>query len=128
MAFAFGGGGRGVVIFQKMFGRACGAFHLIGNILAQCFGVQTFTVVWPQFQAATTQLDAPQDQRLLIAGILGTVSGLLVLVIVATFVVSFFAKKIKDDALRLPLHRHKNGTWGKGPKDVFAMSENKAAV
>ena len=76
-----------------------------------------------RFQAATAQLDAPKDQKLLIAGVLGTVSGLLVLVIVAAVVVSFFSKSSKNDTLSLPFHRRKSGSevW-KGKKNIFAMS------
>ena len=75
-----------------------------------------------QFQQATTQLDAPEDQRQLIAGILGTVSGLLVLVILVTVVVAFFTSgKRKDSKISLPMHSVRT-TGPRDKKNVFAMS------
>nr|KAG5714694.1 hypothetical protein BaRGS_000182 [Batillaria attramentaria] len=55
-----------------------------------------------KWEAATTKLSAPQDQRMVIAVLLGSVSVMLVLVILVSVFVSFFSKKKDDVGLPKP--------------------------
>ncbi|XP_076459807.1 calcium-activated chloride channel regulator 1-like [Babylonia areolata] len=76
-----------------------------------------------QFQAATPQLAAPQSQRPFIAAILGTTSGLLVLVIIVTVLVSVVTERKVTKKCSVSTHNYLVEDCEKGKKtNVFSLS------